>query len=178
MLFLAGLLNCSSLSFILVLVVRLISIIAILFGFPMEVYLIVVNIQGVHHHSQAVSADSGKALAGGYIEGTNVPITFGERMPKLVDFIACALYCTRLNDAIVHSVSLLLTRLKQRYPSARETPSSPHRLFLSALMLASKMSMDNTYSNKSWVVVGQNMFSPSEVNRMERKLFEFLNSNC
>ena len=98
MLFLAGLLNRSSLSFILVSVVRLISIIAILFGFAMEIYLIVVNIQGVHHHSQAASADSGsqkqavgsqshnatntafpapEASACGYIEGTNVPITFG-----------------------------------------------------------------------------------------------------
>ncbi|PLW51956.1 hypothetical protein PCASD_00785 [Puccinia coronata f. sp. avenae] len=98
MLFLAGLLNRSSLSFILVSVVRLISIIAILFGFAMEIYFIVVNIQGVHRHSQAVSADSGsqkqdlgskslnatntafpssEASACGYIEGTNVPITFG-----------------------------------------------------------------------------------------------------
>jgi len=102
----------------------------------------------------------------------------GKRMPKLMDFIAYALYRTRLNDAIVHSALLLLTRLKQRYPSARGTPSSPHRLFLSALMLASKMSMDDTYSNKSWVIVGQNMFSITEVNRMERELFGFLNSNC
>ncbi|KAH9458154.1 hypothetical protein MJO29_005276 [Puccinia striiformis f. sp. tritici] len=107
------------------------------------------------------------------------PVTeTGKRMPKLVDFIAYALYRTRLNDAIVHSALLLLTRLKQRYPSARGTPSSPHRLFLSALMLASKMSMDDTYSNKSWVIVGQSMFSISEVNRMERELFGFLNSNC
>lgn len=102
----------------------------------------------------------------------------GKRMPKLVDFIAYALYRTRLNDAIVHSALLLLTRLKQRYPTARGTSSSPHRLFLSALMLASKMSMDDTYSNKSWVIVGQNLFSLSEVNRMERELFGFLNSNC
>lgn len=99
-------------------------------------------------------------------------------MPQLVDFIAYALYRTRLSDAIVHSALLLLTRLKQRYPAARGTPSSPHRLFLSALMLASKMSMDDTYANKSWVIVGQNLFSLSEVNRMERELFGFLNSNC
>ncbi|KNZ55747.1 uncharacterized protein VP01_2596g5 [Puccinia sorghi] len=41
-----------------------------------------------------------------------------------------------------------------------------------------QMSMDDTYSNKSWVIVGQNMFSITEVNRMERELFGFLNSNC
>ena len=101
MLFLAGLLNRSSLSFILVSVVRIISIVAILFAFAMEIYLIVVNIKGVQHHSQeiATSADdsgSQKQILGstatnattasiiqpasspcGYIEGTNVPTTFG-----------------------------------------------------------------------------------------------------
>ncbi|KAA1084393.1 hypothetical protein PGT21_026499 [Puccinia graminis f. sp. tritici] len=107
------------------------------------------------------------------------PVTeTGKRMPKLVDFIGLCLVPHSMNDAIVHSSLLLLTRLKQRYPSARGNSLKPHRLFLSALMLASKMSMDDTYSNKSWVIVGQNMFSLSEVNRMERELFGFLNSNC
>ncbi|KAH9466262.1 hypothetical protein MJO28_001115 [Puccinia striiformis f. sp. tritici] len=95
MIFLAGLLNRSSLSFILVSVVRLISIIAILFAFAMNLYLIVINIQGVHHHLQEVSADSGSQKRDlshnttnasslppatsdcGYINGTNVPTTFG-----------------------------------------------------------------------------------------------------
>ncbi|KAI9607543.1 hypothetical protein KEM48_001555 [Puccinia striiformis f. sp. tritici PST-130] len=94
--FLAGLLNRSSLSFILVSVVRLISIIAILFAFAMNLYLIVINIQGVHHHLQEVSADSGSQKRDlshnttnasslppatsdcGYINGTNVPTTFGD----------------------------------------------------------------------------------------------------
>ncbi|KAA1124353.1 hypothetical protein PGTUg99_028153 [Puccinia graminis f. sp. tritici] len=98
MIFLAGLLNRSSLSFILVSVVRLISIVAILFAFAMEIYLIVVNIQGVHRHSHDSSADSGSqkrdltpksnsttspsalspsTSACGYIDETNVPTTFG-----------------------------------------------------------------------------------------------------
>lgn len=100
-----------------------------------------------------------------------------KRIPDLVDFIAHALYRTRLAESIVYSSLLLLTRLKQLYPSARGTPSSPHRLFLSSLILASKMSMDDTYTNKTWVIVGQHLFELEEVNRMERELFGFLNSN-
>lgn len=87
---------------------------------------------------------------------------------------AYALYRTRLPVSITHQALLLLTRLKQRYPSARGTSTSPHRLFLSSLMLSSKISMDDTYSNKSWQVVGQGLFELREVNQMERELFAFL----
>lgn len=34
--------------------------------------------------------------------------------------------------------------------------------------------MDDTYSNQSWTLVGQNLFSLREVNQMERELFAFL----
>lgn len=87
---------------------------------------------------------------------------------------AYSLYRTRLPISITHQALLLLNRLKTRYPSARGTATSPHRLFLSSLMLSSKISMDDTYSNKSWQVVGQGLFSLREVNQMERELFAFL----
>lgn len=90
---------------------------------------------------------------------------------------AYALYRTRLPISIVHQSLLLLSRLKQRYPSARGTSSSPHRLFLSSLMLSAKISMDDTYSNKSWAIVGSNYFALREVNQMERELFAFLGWN-
>ncbi|GAA5972754.1 hypothetical protein JCM11641_003005 [Rhodosporidiobolus odoratus] len=98
-------------------------------------------------------------------------------VPQLGEFIAYALYRTRLPVSITHQALLLLTRLKQRYPSARGTSTSPHRLFLSSLMLSSKISMDDTYSNKSWQVVGQGLFELREVNQMERELFAFLGWN-
>lgn len=41
-------------------------------------------------------------------------------------------------------------------------------------MLSSKISMDDTYSNKSWQIVGQGLFELKEVNQMERELFAFL----
>ncbi|PRQ77034.1 hypothetical protein AAT19DRAFT_12452 [Rhodotorula toruloides] len=96
--------------------------------------------------------------------------------PNLGEFIAYALYRTRLPTSITHQALLLLSRLKQRYPSARGTSTSPHRLFLSSLMLSSKISMDDTYSNKSWQIVGQGLFELREVNQMERELFAFLGS--
>jgi len=41
-------------------------------------------------------------------------------------------------------------------------------------MIASKVVCDDTYSNKSWCVVGQAMFSLKEVNQMEREMCGYL----
>lgn len=112
---------------------------------------------------------------------------------------AYALFRTRLDDTIVYAALFLLAKLKKLYPAAKGTPTSPHRLFISSLMLSSKvcffhslfsisattllknfsiqMLMDDTYSNKSWTIVTQDMFKLDEVNRMERELFGFLNKN-
>jgi hypothetical protein len=47
-------------------------------------------------------------------------------------------------------------------------------LFISAFMIASKVVCDDTYSNKSWCVVGQGMFSLKEINQMEREMCSYL----
>lgn len=92
--------------------------------------------------------------------------------PRLAEFIAYALHRTRLPDVITFQALFLLRRLKSRFPAARG--SSGHRLFISALMLASKSSCDDTYSNKSWTIVSQGLFTLREVNQMERELFGYL----
>lgn len=92
--------------------------------------------------------------------------------PRLAEFVAYALHRTRLPDIITFQALFLLRRLKSRFPAARG--SSGHRLFISALMLASKSSCDDTYSNKSWTIVCQGLFSFREVNQMERELFGYL----
>jgi len=66
----------------------------------------------------------------------------------------------------------LLQRLKARFPAAKG--SSGHRLFISAFMLASKIICDDTYSNKSWCIVGQGMFALREINQMEREMCSYL----
>ncbi|SPO30836.1 uncharacterized protein UTRI_05538_B [Ustilago trichophora] len=96
----------------------------------------------------------------------------GSNAPRLSEFIAYALYRTRLPEAVTYQALYLLLRLKLRYPAARG--SSGHRLFISALMIASKCSCDDTYSNKSWAIVGQGLFSLREINQMERELFGYL----
>ena len=102
----------------------------------------------------------------------NSPSSSSRPTPRLSEFIAYALYRTRLPVAVTHQALYLLKRLKSRFPAARG--SSGHRLFISALMLASKSSCDDTYSNKSWTIVGQGLFSLREVNQMERELFGYL----
>ncbi|SJX64895.1 uncharacterized protein SRS1_15324 [Sporisorium reilianum f. sp. reilianum] len=96
----------------------------------------------------------------------------GTPAPRLSEFIAYALYRTRLPEAVTFQALYLLLRLKIRFPAARG--SSGHRLFISALMIASKSSCDDTYSNKSWAIVGQGLFSLREINQMERELFGYL----
>ncbi|KAL8277472.1 hypothetical protein RQP46_010102 [Phenoliferia psychrophenolica] len=105
------------------------------------------------------------------------PVLGKEAPPPLGEFISYALYRTCLPVSITHPALLLLNRLKTRYPSARGTATSPHRLFLSSLMLSSKISMDKTFHNKAWQVVGQGLFSLREVNTMERELFALLGWN-
>lgn len=94
-------------------------------------------------------------------------------VPRLAHFIAYALYRTRLPLVVTYYALVLLKRLKTRYPVARG--SSGHRLFISALMLASKMLCDDSYNNKSWTIVGQGLFALEEVNQMERELLTYLN---
>ncbi|RDX49288.1 hypothetical protein OH76DRAFT_1439000 [Lentinus brumalis] len=92
--------------------------------------------------------------------------------PPLANFIAYALYRTKLHASVTFGALYLLQRLKARFPAARG--SSGHRLFISAYMIASKMICDDTYSNKSWSIVGQGMFALREINQMEREMCSFL----
>jgi len=92
--------------------------------------------------------------------------------PGLAVFVAYALHRTRLHASVTFTALFLLSRLKSRFPAARG--SSGHRLFISAFMIASKVVCDDTYSNKSWTVVGQGMFSLREINQMEREMCGYL----
>jgi hypothetical protein len=91
---------------------------------------------------------------------------------KLRHFIAYALYRTKLHPSVTFAALVLLQRLKARFPAARG--SSGHRLFISAFMIASKVIYDDIYSNKSWSVVAQGMFSLREINQMEREMCSYL----
>jgi len=91
---------------------------------------------------------------------------------KLPQFIAYALHRTKLHSSVTFSALVLLQRLKARFPSARG--SSGHRLFITALMISSKVMCDDTYSNKSWCIAAQGMFTLREINQMEREICQYL----
>ncbi|PPQ87435.1 hypothetical protein CVT25_008171 [Psilocybe cyanescens] len=100
------------------------------------------------------------------------PQSASQAQAKLPYFIAYALHRTKLHAAVTFAALVLLQRLKARFPSARG--SSGHRLFISAYMISSKVMCDDTYSNKSWCIVAQGMFTLREVNQMEREMCTYL----
>ncbi|KLO05488.1 hypothetical protein SCHPADRAFT_808302, partial [Schizopora paradoxa] len=79
---------------------------------------------------------------------------------------------SRLPPSVTYTALALLHCLKMRF--AHAPGSSGHQLFLSAFMLASKVVCNDTYSNKSWAVVGQGMFALREINQMEREMCGYL----
>ncbi|TDL13832.1 hypothetical protein BD410DRAFT_734809, partial [Rickenella mellea] len=81
--------------------------------------------------------------------------------PTPAHFIAYAFHRTRLHHSVTFTALALLQRLKTRFPATHG--SSGHRLFLSAFMIASKVVCDDTYSNKSWAVVGQGLVALREM---------------
>ena len=87
------------------------------------------------------------------------PPPSGPLTPRLEHFIAYVLHHTRLHTSVTFAALYLLQRLKAHFPAAKD--SSGHRLFISAFIIASKVICDDTYSNKSWCIVGQGMFDPS-----------------
>jgi hypothetical protein len=100
------------------------------------------------------------------------PPTATHPQARLPYFIAYALHRTKLHVSVTFAALVLLQRLKARFPTARG--SSGHRLFISAFMIASKVICDDTYSNKSWTIVAQGMFTLREINQMEREMCSYL----
>ncbi|KDQ06614.1 hypothetical protein BOTBODRAFT_86484, partial [Botryobasidium botryosum FD-172 SS1] len=87
--------------------------------------------------------------------------------PAVPPFVAYSLPRTRLQSSVTFAALFLLDHPKGRFPTT--CGSSGHRLFIPAFMIASKIICDDTYSNKSWCVVGQGMFWLCEINQMERE---------
>ncbi|KAJ7184270.1 hypothetical protein C8R46DRAFT_455905 [Mycena filopes] len=100
------------------------------------------------------------------------PPQYNHPQAKLPYFIAYALHRTKLHQAVTYAALVLLQRLKAHFPLARG--SSGHRLFISSFMIASKVICDDTYSNKSWSIVAQGMFTLREINQMEREMCSHL----
>jgi len=92
--------------------------------------------------------------------------------PQLDHFIAYTLHQMQLHQSVTFAALYLLQCLKAQFPAAKG--SSGHQLFISAFMLSSKIICNNTYSNKSWCIVGQGMFALQEINQMEWEMCSYL----
>jgi hypothetical protein len=66
-----------------------------------------------------------------------------------------------LHRSVTYAALVLLQRLKACFPTVRG--SSGHHLFI----FVSKVICNDTYSNKSWSIVAQGMYTLREINQME-----------
>ncbi|KAI0753100.1 hypothetical protein C8Q80DRAFT_1096219, partial [Daedaleopsis nitida] len=100
--------------------------------------------------------------------------------PRLGHFVAYVLYRTKLSKHVVYAALYLLGYMKQHFHnhlrSQTSTPTSGHRLFLAAFMIASKTICDDNYSNKSFAELARmsQVASPREINQMEREMLAHL----
>ena len=78
---------------------------------------------------------------------------------------------TQASSAELVATVIYLLRFKRLYPDA--AVSSPHRMFLTTLMLASKFVLDSTYKLSDWAVLGR-FFSVAELRRCEAELIHYL----
>eukprot|EP01137_Pigoraptor_chileana_P035668 Opistho-2@30062 len=95
------------------------------------------------------------------------------RRTQLRRFITCI-----VKRASVTSVSILagimwIERLKTRYPRAEGGEKCGHRLFLVALIVASKMFADGPKTSRDWSTVS-GVFDSAELDRMEDEFLTFL----
>jgi Cyclin, N-terminal domain len=91
---------------------------------------------------------------------------------KLPYFIAYALHRTQLHSSVILATLFFLQRLRERFLTA--SGFSGHHLFISALMVTVKITSGHTYSNRSWSIVAQDMFTPQEIKQMEREMYSYL----
>jgi hypothetical protein len=91
---------------------------------------------------------------------------------ELPFFIARVLDLTKLHHSIIFAALLLLQRRRDRFPTAHV--SSGHHLFISALIVAVKITRDYTFFNGLWSIVAHGMFTPCEINNMECEMYSCL----
>ena len=100
------------------------------------------------------------------------PLTTSHLQAKLPNFIAYALHRTKSHSFVSFAALVLLQRLKAQFPNNHG--SSGHQRYISAFTIESKVICDDTYSNKSWSIVAQGMFTLWEINQMEREVCSYL----
>ena len=86
---------------------------------------------------------------------------------SLYHFFLHILRKTRTQTMVMITTLLLLLRFRRR--RTHGFGYSRRRLFITALMIASKTLCDTTYSNRAWVIAADHLFTLQEINGMERQ---------
>ncbi|EMD86769.1 hypothetical protein COCC4DRAFT_143895 [Bipolaris maydis ATCC 48331] len=107
------------------------------------------------------------------------------RLPSIDDFILYVVARSYTTAPELIMCIVYLSRFQERLPPTGVTmrPSTPHRVFLAALILAHKVYNDDSVNNTCWADCsavpewGFAGFSIVEVNLIERRFLAFLNWN-
>eukprot|EP01136_Pigoraptor_vietnamica_P010351 Opistho-1_new@47870 len=95
------------------------------------------------------------------------------RRTQLRRFVLCLIKRANVSSESVLAGLMWIERLKARYPRAEGGEKCGHRLFLVALIVASKMFADGPKSSRDWSAVS-GVFDSAELERMEDEFLTFL----
>ncbi|KAH8926269.1 hypothetical protein BT69DRAFT_1279002 [Atractiella rhizophila] len=104
----------------------------------------------------------------------------GDSPPTIGEWLAYFFYRTALPQTTVFHALHLLNRLSAVYSFSSAEMDAPlarlvhHRLIFTALLLATKYSMDDSYSNRSFAIASKSLFTLREVNEMEMEMMSSL----
>ncbi|KAH8927003.1 hypothetical protein BT69DRAFT_1294418 [Atractiella rhizophila] len=103
--------------------------------------------------------------------------TASKEAPTLAEWYSYLLYRTALPERTVFLALRLVSRLSHLFTIDEDFPTPPqlhYQLLYSATILATNWEMDDCYSNSSWSIASNNLFSLKETNELQFAMLENL----
>ncbi|KAJ3220747.1 hypothetical protein HK099_004037 [Clydaea vesicula] len=96
-------------------------------------------------------------------------------LPSLEHFLKAIFKKTKISISTLVTALIFLKKLKFNHKNCKGSEGSAHRLILASLIVASKYLFDDTYDNKAWQIVSENLFCLKDINKMEMEFLTYLN---